>query len=688
MITKFLYQMNVVNKRILTGLVENDVEAPYDPLREIPMVKEGEYKLLEGERVVSNFGEQFYGVFKEGKEYRYININDYMLKVKVDATDKVAFASSLSKDMIDSILDNTNYLGCDFDFNYVKSGFKLGEDKEFDDSFKRTFKPVDDDMYVEVIDGNTPKFLTFDDGDYKFVTDFSKALRVFKKEVRTLLVTHGIVSFETKRNTVFMSHHNIFRNDKNEYLFAGENSFKVSLTDKALTITKNPTLDASFRLVNDSVRAQALRSVMYQLKETPVESSHALMFNDKYVKLSNDLTFEFIENASEATLVSDTYIDLIKRALNLFDETLKIRVLKDFGNNYYLYNTDKSYELSQEARGEKSSLVSEENANKFFDSFKNDSKKNIIVMSNTRYLKINFETPSKFNLEYLLSGYNATVFSLEQVEALEKILNTKLYRRELDPTFNATKLLNITIEAPISTLASYNEFLEAKRSTSIRFGKFVPDYANLKVGSDKAAFEYLEGLYVKGILDTKNLLSKVFNKVNNILVVGSTVTLDLDAIAQLADENSKDINVSMLDTTNWGFYPKCRLGSHVKFNGAYRLEFESLTREFLSQFDCILISKKFSGNKEAILDLIHNLEENSFAGYILNLSLNKELGFANDFYKAIDGTYSFKRYIPHFNEEELYNDYKGASVLDNNLSYFSIFKIKNNKLTDIIKNSK
>jgi hypothetical protein len=68
--------------------------------------------------------------------------------------------------------------------------------------------------------------------------------------------------------------------------------------------------------------------------------------------------------------------------------------------------------------------------------------------------------------------------------------------------------------------------------------------------------------------------------------------------------------------------------------------------------------------------------------------LNKELGFANDFYKAIDGTYSFKRYIPHFNEEELYNAYKGASVLDNNLSYFSIFKIKNNKLTDIIKNSK
>ena len=60
-----------------------------------------------------------------------------------------------------------------------------------------------------------------------------------------------------------MSHHNIFRNDKNEYLFAGDNSFKVALTDTTMTITKNPKLDESFHLVNDSVRAQALRSVMY-----------------------------------------------------------------------------------------------------------------------------------------------------------------------------------------------------------------------------------------------------------------------------------------------------------------------------------------------------------------------------------------------------------------------------------------
>jgi hypothetical protein len=137
MITKFLYQMNRVNKRIITGLVENDEVVEFDENREIPMVQENSIKLLEGERKVSNYGIQYYGVFKENNEYRYVNINDFKLKVKLNATDKVAFASSLSKDMIDSILDNTNYLNCDFDFSYVESGFKLNElDNEYDDSYK------------------------------------------------------------------------------------------------------------------------------------------------------------------------------------------------------------------------------------------------------------------------------------------------------------------------------------------------------------------------------------------------------------------------------------------------------------------------------------------------------------------------------------------------------------------------
>jgi len=215
---------------------------------------------------------------------------------------------------------------------------------------------------------------------------------------------------------------------------------------------------------------------------------------------------------------------------------------------------------------------------------------------------------------------------------------------------------------------------------------YQPDYASLKVGSDKAAFEYLEALYVKGVLDTKNVIDKVITRTNNILVVGSTVTLDLMGIALSCNEHNKSCHVSILDTTKWGFYPEASIGTNLVYDGAYRLELESLTKEFINQFDCILISKKFSANKEALLDLIQNLEHDQYNGYIINLSLNKDLHFDNKFYDAINGYTSFKKYIPNFNEDELYNTYGTRSLLDNKLSYFSIFKVKKNKLTDIIKN--
>ena len=193
MITKFLYQMNAKNKRILTGLVENDLDEVYDAEKQIPMVLESSLKLNDGERKISNFGRLYYGVFTEGKAYRYLNINDYMLKVKVNASDKVAFASPLSKEMIESILNNTNYLNCDFDVNYVDSGLKLRDNLEEDDSFVVFFKKVDDDVYVELTNGKSPKFVSVVDGNYDLVDDFKDAMRVYKKEVRNLTLLVAVI---------------------------------------------------------------------------------------------------------------------------------------------------------------------------------------------------------------------------------------------------------------------------------------------------------------------------------------------------------------------------------------------------------------------------------------------------------------------------------------------------------------
>ena len=108
MIKKFLYQMNENNKRIITGLVEDDNILDFDPNYQYDMVLEDTYTLSSDERKISNFGKQYYAV-AYGDIMRYLNVNDYMLKVKVDMTENPAFASTMSKDMMMAILENTNY---------------------------------------------------------------------------------------------------------------------------------------------------------------------------------------------------------------------------------------------------------------------------------------------------------------------------------------------------------------------------------------------------------------------------------------------------------------------------------------------------------------------------------------------------------------------------------------------------
>jgi hypothetical protein len=225
----------------------------------------------------------------------------------------------------------------------------------------------------------------------------------------------------------------------------------------------------------------------------------------------------------------------------------------------------------------------------------------------------------------------------------------------------------------------YDEFINEKNNTNIRFGSYT-DLSLIKVGSDKGAYEYLEGMYAKAVLDAKQVVSKVINKVKNILVVGSTAALQVAGISLAAKEANTNVNVSFLDTTKWGYYPSSYIGNNVSFDGSYRLELESLNKDFINKFDLILISKRFNGNKEAVLDLICNLEQDSYAGYIINLSLNSKYGFENNFYNIIAGTYEYNKYLPNVKEETV-----GLSLMNKDLSYYSIFKIKNHKLTDIIR---
>ena len=127
--------MDEKNKRVITGLIENDEYLEYDPTYEYKMILEDTYIMQENERKISNFGRLYYAVTVSDEHYKYLNFNDYMLKVKLDMTENAAFASTLSKEMLMSILENTNYFNENLDLEYVDSGLTLMEDKGYKDYF-------------------------------------------------------------------------------------------------------------------------------------------------------------------------------------------------------------------------------------------------------------------------------------------------------------------------------------------------------------------------------------------------------------------------------------------------------------------------------------------------------------------------------------------------------------------------
>lgn len=123
------------------------------------MILEDTYIMQENERKISNFGRLYYAVTVSDEHYKYLNFNDYMLKVKLDMTENAAFASTLSKEMLMSILENTNYFNENLDLEYVDSGLTLMEDKGYKDYFDGWFRHVDDDVYVMLLNMRYPLYV-------------------------------------------------------------------------------------------------------------------------------------------------------------------------------------------------------------------------------------------------------------------------------------------------------------------------------------------------------------------------------------------------------------------------------------------------------------------------------------------------------------------------------------------------
>ena len=682
MITKFLYQMNVKNKRILTGLIENDMEVAFDESHEIPMVLEDSYILKDGERKISNFGKHYYAVFRENDNYKYLNINDYMLKVKLNASDNVAFASAISKEMIESILYNTEYLNCDYDLKYVDSGLKLNSDLEFEDSYIVFFKKVVDDVYVEFCNEPMPKFLSVVDNKYALVSDFSRALRVYKKEVRNLLITHEYITSSTKKIDVAMSHENVFTSGPQEYIFAGDNSFKISFKDNNLTIEKNPKLTSDFRLANDQTRSQLLRNVLYGFKKPVSHVNKLLKVNNLYVSKTDKLNYLLSSVAAKASLLPETEIEIIKNALSLFIREANFEEISNNSMvNFYLYKEELNYQISSEVKDIDSTLLSQEDATNFIHIYKEYDKLNgkYILKSNNSYLSLDYDKETtSFTLNYLKSGVNATHFTSEEVLSLEKILNKKFEKREIEVVYNYEENLRINKTDNIPFITDmYNTIMEEKNNTNIRFSGF-KEISDIRYTSDKGAFEYYEALFMPTLSDSIKLFKKVLNRTNNILLCGTTSNIDLTALSIASLELKKNVNVTILDTAKWGYYPLSYVSSFVKLNGVYRLDLEALPFDFVKQFDLIFIGKTFKCEKEAFISFLNDLKEHDFTCFILNESINPQYEIESKFTIALKGEIEYNKYF-------LNNKIESNGLITNDkLTYYSILRIKNKKISDAI----
>lgn len=93
MINKFLYDIDIKGKKILYGIVEDEHDGS------IELGSEIEYSFMGDENhdeIARNLGGQCYVVFNDNGVEKYLDIDFYKDKAKIQLTEKIAYALPLS----------------------------------------------------------------------------------------------------------------------------------------------------------------------------------------------------------------------------------------------------------------------------------------------------------------------------------------------------------------------------------------------------------------------------------------------------------------------------------------------------------------------------------------------------------------------------------------------------------------
>ena len=660
MISKFLYQKDLKGKRIITGVVTSDTFSVYDTDEKIDMVLENTYQLKEGETKSNNFGKLYYVRFSDNT---YLNLNDYMLKVSVEKTDRLLFATPVSLNVAMDIV-SANF--DEEDIKLIDSGYSLSKDIELTDIYISMFKRLKDDQYVEIVGDGKPKFITYYDNKYELTEDFNKAKKIFIKELRQTLILNDFLNPEVSKKDFKFSHFNLFRRD-GFIAFLGDNSFEIKLENDKLTFNRNIEDYTGYELFEQETLALGLRNILYMVKKPKSHVEAYLLIDDGFIKKEKNEYFK-VNNIKDATKMPLTEAAYIKEAYKLLNEEININIksIRD-DNPHFLYKDNIGYFVSDLELDYDTKIIDNYDLEKFNNSFKENKDNNLILLSNDKYVTYEI-IDNKLKFSLLNSAFEAKLFNDDELYLIKKYIEANVSKKELMPIYGAKTLYKIEDE-PVEIKDVYDDFVNKMNDSGIHFSK-IPSYSKLE--SDKGAYTYFSRYLVKEAWDSYEIFSKLVSKfdIKNALIVTSNALLEMNSLSLVAKKLNKDIKINTLEPSRFGVYPK--IGSTKYYGNSYRLNFSALNKDEFAKYDLIYISDIYDEKKNNIVSTFKNL-----------LKLDKEVYIVSKS-EIVNELFNKFNYLLLSNNINIKNDNAKYELADEE-SKVKVFKINNHKYSSLIK---
>lgn len=609
MISKFLFNYDKGKRKILAGVVENDIVEEYNPEIRFPLAQREIYKPQPNENVVINKGKLGYLVFEDENGRKYLDVNIYNDMVKIQLTTNISHASCYSMDFYTPILDYAGYFGYD-DPKFIESGLTL-TNAGFFDSYQ-VFKSIKDASYVKINKDNKSYFVARDlNQNYSLTTKFEDASKINKNEIRRVLIINGFIKESASRADVSFSGYK-YLSKEGSYIYAGRDPYKLTYNDNGFKIELDPEIETEYRLRDVEEIFLQLKDISYLMfKEKTDKDFYLENQNFEYIKKNAKFDYEFVKNPSEASLLNDYDIEIIKSAYKLIDPRVQLRRKS---KNYYMYSDSNKYTIYDDAQEGyiQGRMIDRPVADKYssvFDIGFNTANRStgIILIHNSMYLNIKYVSKKSFEVLLTKSSYNASIFTRDEADAIADLLGLEFQERKIENILlNDLKLYNIFNKKP-DIPGIYRNIMKDIMSKKTP----VSDYTNtmeLRVETEKSALEYLRRFYLKSVYDYKELFESVLTPdTKKVLIIAPKFNLELQGL-ELASK--KKIEAYTLNEIKFGYKPEIDL-ENVLYKGSYRLKLQNLPKQFINQFDIVLFGAGFNEALEDFCDTLDSIRENN-----------------------------------------------------------------------------